>query len=290
MLLLVLLVTGFVRAPAAPLEAKRISVFVSVLPQKYFVERIGDQHVDVSVMVGPGLSPEIYEPTPRQMARLSHAHVYFCIGVPFEDAWMKRIAATSPRMRMVDCGQEFPTGGTSTYGRDDAPDGESPSREDPHIWTSPKLVKGLAKHIRDALIEIDPAHRREYERNHQGFIADLGRLDREIRALFANAQIRKFMVFHPSWEYFADTYGLEQIPIEIEGKQPGAKALARLIDLGKAEQLRAIFVQKQFDVSIAEAIASEIGAEIIQVDPLAENYMDNLRYVAQLFAHSMGRR
>ena len=285
-----LLVTAFVRAPAAPLEANRISVFVSVLPQKYFVERIGDPHVDVSVMVGPGLSPEIYEPTPRQMTRLSQAHVYFCIGVPFEDAWMKRIAATNPSMRMVDCGQEFPTGSTSTYGRDDAPDAESPSREDPHIWTSPKLVKGIAKHIRDALIEIDPAHRSEYERNHQGFIADLGRLDREIRALFANAQIRKFMVFHPSWEYFADTYGLEQIPIEIEGKQPGAKALARLIDLGKAEQLRAIFVQKQFDVSIAEAIASEIGAEIIQVDPLAENYMDNLRYVAQLFAHSMGGR
>jgi len=255
----------------------QLPVFVSILPQKYFVEQVGGARVAVSVMVGPGQSPETYEPTPRQMTALSNARLYFSIGVAFEDTWMKRILAANPALRQVPMqrGIAFlPLIG---------PGGE-PRGTDPHIWTSPQRVKIMAASIRDALIEADPGHRDEFESNYHTFIAELDALDREIRAILAPAKGKPFLVFHPAWGYFAKDYGLRQIPIEAEGKEPGAKSLARVIDLGKREGVKVIFVQTQFSRRTAETVASAIGARVVAVDPLAENYPLNLLRVAHEFA------
>lgn len=260
---------------AAPLP-----VFVSILPQKYFVERIGGEHVAVSVMVGPGQSPATYEPTPRQMTALSRARLYFSIGVAFEDVWMKRIQAANPALHLVPMQRGvalLPLTG---------PSGE-PGGKDPHTWTSPLRVKSMAANIRDALIETDPAHRGDYESNYRAFIAELDALDQNIRAILAPAEGKPFLVFHPSWGYFAKDYGLRQIPIEAEGKEPGAKALVRVIDLGKREGVKVIFVQTQFSRRTAETIATAIGARVVAVDPLAENYPQNLLRVAHEFAGAM---
>lgn len=263
-----------------PSRAAPLPVFVSILPQKYFVERVGGKLVTVSVMVGPGQSPETYEPTPRQMTALSRARLYFSIGVAFEDIWMKRITAANSAMRLVPMQRGIallPLAG---------PNGQ-PASTDPHVWTSPPLVKIMAATLRDALIESDPAHRGDYESNHRAFVTELDALDRDIRAILAPARGKPFLVFHPAWGYFAQSYGLRQIPIEAEGKEPGAKSLAHVIELGKREGVKAIFVQAQFSRRTAETVATAIGARVMAVDPLVENYPDNLLLVAREFAEAL---
>ncbi|QBQ54573.1 metal ABC transporter solute-binding protein, Zn/Mn family [Nitrosococcus wardiae] len=263
--------------------ADPLSVFVSILPQKYFVERIGGNRVQVAVMVGPGQSPETYEPTPRQMVKLAQAKLYFRIGVPFENVWLKRIIAANPQMEVVDCRQDIPllsTGETyGTGGRE-----EEHGAIDPHIWTSPALVKIMAGYIRNALTTVEPAYSHLFEENYQAFVQELEQLDRFIRQTLAEVTHYRFMVFHPAWRYFAHTYGLEEIAIEQAGKEPGAKSLAALIERGRREGVRAIFVQKQSSRASAEVVARAIGAKIITLDPLAEDYVNNLRYVATVLA------
>lgn len=282
MLLLVTL-PGVARGaqPPAPIE-----VFVSILPQKYFVERIGGQRVAVSVMVGPGQSPATYEPTPNQLSRLGQARAYFRIGVEFEDVWMKRIAAINPGMRVIDLRHgiavrqvDQPLGAPATSG----------GAADPHVWTSPLLVKIMAATIRDTLSELDPADQVEYGANYQMFARDLDRLDHDIRTMLVGVHRRNFMVFHPAWGYFADTYGLKQIPIETGGKEPGARSLAQVIETGRRERVKVIFVQAQFSRRMAGTIAQALGARVVAVDPLAEDYLDNMRRVAAQFAEAMQR-
>lgn len=282
-LLLVCALSGPTLAAAgkAPTE-----VFVSILPQKYFVEQVGRNHVTVSVMVGPGRSPATYEPTPKQLAHLSTARLYFRIGVAFEDVRMERISAANPQMKVVDTRRGIQLRDIDSVGPGTSGAAGS-GIKDPHIWTNPLLVKIMAGHIRDALIDADPDHRAAYERNYTAFAADLDRLDTWIRDLFRKVRTRSFMVFHPSWGYFADAYGLKQIPIESAGKTPGPRTLSSLIDQGRKEHVRVIFVQQQFSRRTAETVAQALGARVVTVDPLAEDYMDNMRHVAQSFAEAM---
>jgi zinc transport system substrate-binding protein len=263
--------------------AAPLSVFVSILPQKHFVERIGGSRVQVSVMVGQGQSEETYEPTLRQMVKLARARLYFRIGLPFESVWLESIMEANPKIRVVDCQHGIAL--LSTANSHPALEvGDQHKTLDPHIWTSPPLVKIMAVHIRNALIAVDPAYSHQFEENYQALIHDLDQLDQFIRKTLAGITHHRFMVFHPAWRYFAHTYGLEEIAIEQAGKEPGAKFLAALIEQGRQENIRAIFVQKQFSRAKAELVARAIGAEVITLDPLAEDYANNLRHVATVLA------
>ena len=145
----------------------------------------------------------------------------------------------------------------------------------------------MAARIKDILIALDPAHESDYQRNYQDFADDLDILDEDIREMLKDKKTRSFMVYHPAWGYFADTYDLKQIPIETEGKEPGAKQLVELIERARADRIRVIFVQSQFARGNAEAVAKAIGAIVVSVDPLAENYLDNIRAIAHSFAEAL---
>ena len=256
--------------------AEPLPVFVSILPQKYLAERIAGDHVRVSVMVGPGASPATYEPTPRQMALLSEATIYFQIGVPFEKVWIERLADVNREMKVVHTSEAVMTR-----------DLENHAGRDPHVWTSPLLAGHIARTMTDALVASLPGRRSELEQNYARLASDLALLDAEIRRIFGTVKGRKFIVFHPSWGYFADSYGLEQIAIEEHGSEPAASRLAALIEEAEREEIRTIFVQKHFSRRNAEAVAKAIGAEVVAVDPLAEDYIANLRSVAALIAEAM---
>jgi zinc transport system substrate-binding protein len=264
---------------------KQIKVFVSILPQAYFVERVGGERVDVSVLVGPGHSPATYEPTPRQMAELGKASLYFRIGVPFEDVWMMRISSANPNMKVIDTRRGIVLRPMKAYHPDEVEQHhlDPKGTKDPHVWLSLRLVKIQAQNICNALALEDPAQRAYYEANLRAFHQDLDRLDAEIRETLENLKTRKFMAFHPAWGYFARDYGLEQIPIEVEGKEPSARALANLIKRAKQEGIKVVFVQAQFSTRNAETIARAIGGQIIQIDPLAMDYLENMRKIAETF-------
>lgn len=284
--------------------ADRIPVAVSILPQKYFVQQIGRDLVEVQVMVAPGASPHTYEPKPRQMADLARAKAYFAIGVAFERVWVRRIAAANPQMRVfhTDHGIEKVAmtaphrhgrahghhgNGAQAHPDDDKPPQQAVAHEhallDPHIWLSPALVKIQARTIMTALQEIDPGHRTVYAANYNRFAAALDELDAHLKAVFEGRQGLRFMVYHPSWGYFAAAYGLRQVPIEIEGKDPKPAHLQALIERARREKIRVIFVQPQFSTKSAEVVAREIGGQVVHADPLAENWAANLRAVAEKF-------
>ena len=285
-LLFLLIFTLFFIYPS--FAAERVSVFVSISPQTYFVQQIGKDLVTVQVMVPPGASPATYEPKPRQMADLSKTKIYFAIGVPFENIWLKKIAAASPGMTVVHTDDGIEKIPMASHLHDAAAahheaDPHGHRGLDPHIWLSPPLVKIQALTIMSALQEVDPSNRAVYEANTQQFIARIDRLDNELKAIFADKHGLQFMVFHPSWGYFARTYRLKQVAVEIEGKDPRPAQLKTLIEHARKKGINIIFVQPQFSTKSAQLVASEIGAQVAFADPLAEDWLGNLREVANKF-------
>lgn len=279
--------TSVYASPRVPGDHKaKINVFVSILPQAYFVERVGGDQVDVSVMVGPGQSPATYEPRPKQMAELSKAKLYFRIGVPFESVWINRITVTNRRMKVVDTRRGIELLPIKAYQHDENESHYHHDKgvEDPHIWLSLRLVKIQAHNICHALIAQDPAHKSYYEGNLASFHNDLDKLDAEIIKILRAPKASPFLVFHPVWGYFARDYGLEQVPIEVEGKKPSAKTLARLIKQAKQEGIKVVIVQQQFSEKSADTVARAIGGKIIHVDPLAKDYLNNMKKIAETLA------
>jgi zinc transport system substrate-binding protein len=260
--------------------APKLSVYVSILPQKYFVQQICKEFADVQVMVPPGASPATYEPRPKQMAAISNTRLYFSIGVPFEKAWLKKIAATNPDMVIVPTDQGIKKIPMAVHRHRDKEEPSELGPLDPHIWLSPPLVKIQAGTILKAVQEADPDRHTIYEVNYRAFISQLSDLDGELRNTFDGRQGLQFMVFHPSWGYFAATYGLKQVPIEIEGKEPKPAQLKELIERAREHGIKFIFVQPQFSSRSAKLIAREIGGQVIYADPMAENWAGNLQAVA----------
>jgi zinc transport system substrate-binding protein len=269
-------------------ETPGLTITVSVLPQRYFVRRIVGDRFDVDVMIPPGHNPATYAPTPRQMQALSRSRLYFRIGyIPFEKAWLKTIAANNPRMKIVDTSV-----GVDLIKGDSMEEEHHPHRHhhggiDPHIWLSPRAVKIQVKHMLDALVKMDGKNREFFQTNYREFLRDIEKLDREIKVSLESCRGRKFMVFHPAWSYFAREYGLVQIPIEMEGKNPTPGELKKTIDLAKAEDIQVIFVQKQFDNHNARAVAEEIAGQVVFMDPLAEDWLANMQRIAQTLRHAL---
>lgn len=262
---------------AEPRAEKKINVFVSIAPQRDFVEQIGGDRVAVNVMVGPGQSPELYEPTPRQMARLAEAELYFSIGMPFEASWLPKVRQNNPALKIVACcaglaklaGHEH--GGHEHDGHD--------SGLDPHVWTDPNNVIAITGLIEASLASHDAAHAQDYRRAARVFTEQLRALDRLIAEQTAALKNRVLIVAHPSWGYFAERYGLIQRSIEQDGKEIQGRSLAQLIEFARQSNIKAVFTQPQFNGRAAGVIAAEVGATVYELDPLATGYIENMRAV-----------
>jgi zinc transport system substrate-binding protein len=270
--------------PGVGNSAEPLSVFVSILPQKYFVDKIGGDLVHVSVMVPPGANPHLYEPRPGQMAALAKTRIYFAVGVTFEVAWLPRLAPINPSMKIVHTEegiQKIPMESPHPEEQGEHPDGHG--TKDPHVWLSPPEVKIQAKNILRALQEADPENKAVYERNFKAFEKEIDDIDGELKKIFAGKKGMKFMVFHPSWGYFARAYGLEQVPVELEGKEPNPGRLKALIELARKEGIKVIFVQPQFSTKGAEIVAKAIEGQVVIADPLSPDWSNSLREQAEKF-------
>lgn len=280
-------VLGTVADQPADAPPEKLTVAVSILPQAHFVERVGGERVRVIVLVGPGQSPHAYEPTPKQVAELAGAQAYFTIGVEFERGILPRLRSSFPKLRIVDTRAGVPlrtmtrteTSTECDHGHDHGYH-DHQGTPDPHIWLSPRLVRIQAQTIGDALAALDPPGAETYRRKLADFQADLDRLHDRLEAAFAGLKGREVFVFHPAFGYFLDEFGLRQIPVEIEGKEPTARQLATVIERAKAAGVRVIFVQPQFSRKSAEAVAEAISGVVVPLDPLARDFTANLEDIA----------
>lgn len=252
---------------------QKLIVFVSILPQADFVRQLGGDRVEVSVMMPPGANEHNYEPDTGQLKALSKADLYVKVGhLPFEDAWMERFISTNRDMLVVDSSQSIEM-----------------IEHNPHIWLSPRLVKIQAETISAALVDLDPENQDYYLQHKQLFLRELDKLDQEITANLSGVKGKSFLVYHPAWGYFARDYGLQEIAIEEHGKEPGAREMSRIIDYAKKNNIKTIFDSAQHSTHSADAIAAELGARVVLLDPLPADYMDNMRKVTKTMATELGR-
>ena len=297
---LALLMMPACRSEQPPKQEARPLVVVSIMPQAYFVERVAGNLVNIEILVGPGQSPHTYDPTPKQIARLADAKVFFRIGTAFEDAVIEQAVAANPHLLIVDTRRgirlrriqegeaEEEAGHGERAGHDEQPqhgrhqlhDEDQPGGLDPHIWLAPLLVKTQAQTICEVLCRMDSAHESTYRQNLRSFHRDLDNTDAQLKAALAPLKGREFFVYHPAFGYFADAYGLKQIAVETGGREPSAKHLAGLIAKARRAGVRLIFLQPQFGPAGAKALAAEIGGAVVPMDDLARDYLTNLKDMA----------
>ncbi|MCW8931010.1 MAG: zinc ABC transporter substrate-binding protein [Gammaproteobacteria bacterium] len=257
---------------AAPIE-----VFVSILPQQYIVERIGGELVNVNVMVKPGQSPETFEPSPKMMSLYSSSDVYFTIGLPFEQVWIDRVASLNDAISIVQtqASSEFLIKEELEHHGH-----EAHHSWDPHTWLSPVMFLEQAKIVLNELKLLSPKNKSIFLNNYNKLEEEVKVINNEFLALFKLNNKKNFITFHPAFSYFAKEYGLTQISIEVEGKEPSAKQIAQVIDRIKNENVSYILIEKQFNQVIPKTIAKSVGAQLLILDPLALDYFVNMRDIA----------
>ncbi|QOR62796.1 metal ABC transporter solute-binding protein, Zn/Mn family [Sulfurovum sp. ST-21] len=262
-----------------------INAIVSILPEKTFVKAIGGEKVTVTVMVLPGNSPHTYEPKPAQMQKISRADLYFAIGVEFEKVWLSKFQSLNPKMEVIDLSEGIKKLPMVSAHHHDNDHHEHEKELDPHIWTAPEHVVQIAQKICDTLARKDPLNKAYYKTNLNAFLNSIRRTDKEIRNILSPLpKGTRFMVFHPSWGYFAKAYGLVQMPVELEGKNPKPKELITILKEAREENITAIFTQPEFSDSSARVIADELEIPVIKVSPLAADWSANLLRIAKAIA------
>ncbi len=254
-------------------------VTVSILPQKYIVEKIAGDLVDVQVLVPPGASPSTYSLVPSQMKDLSRSKVWLRIGkIGFEDAWHEKIEQGNPDLKVFDTSRmaEWIAAEEEVHG-----DHVHLHGIDPHIWMSPEEVEQIAELTYQALADLYPDKSAAFNANFEAFRSEIDVLDEDLIRQFDGLENRKFIIFHPALTYLARDYGLEQVSLEIDGKEPSAKHMSQLVKTAKDEGIRVVFIQKEFDQENARQLAEELDGEVVQIDPLNENWEEQIREIAE---------
>ena len=284
--------------PDKDIDEEKIRVVVSILPQAEFVESVGGDKVEVTVIIPPGASPHTYELNPGQLEEISKAKIYITVGsgIGFELVWTSKIIEMKREMLIVDCSKGVELIEESHKNDEDFENEHGYDKEaeevykskhnniDPHIWLSLKNAKIMVENIYKGLIQIDSGNQNYYEKNKDNYLEELDRLDDEISQLLSKKKNRKIMVFHPAWAYFAKDYGILQISIEEEGKEPTPKGIENLINQAMEYDIKIIFASPEFSAQSAETIAREIGGSVALVSPLEKNYLENISKVARAFA------
>jgi zinc transport system substrate-binding protein len=264
-----------------------ISVFVSIPPQKYFVEKIGGDYCRVQALIPAGASPHTFEPKPRQLAELAKADCYFSVGVEMERVWLPKLLSIQPALPVIptDSGIEkvMMEEADGDMGHNGGDGHDHHEGADPHIWLSPDLVKLQASIILRALQELDTAHAVAYQEQFDRFMDEIDSLKLRITGRLRDCGAGKhFMAFHPSWGYFARAFGLHQIAVEVEGKEPGMRQLGEIVSRARREGVKSVLVQPGFSAKTASVIAHQIGGRTLVADPLAEDWAENLERVAEV--------
>lgn len=258
-------------SPPAFLSPPPLTVLVSVAPYKALIEAIAQDALHVEVVVPPGASPHFFEPTPKQLQAISQGSLWFTIGEPFEQQILPALKAHNPHLQTEDLRQGLNLIGTGVGA-------------DPHIWLSPKLMQIQAQTILKALVHQYPDKMTLFSEGFNQVQQTLGKLDAAIQKELDPLQQRTVLVSHPAFGYFCRDYGLRQLPIEQEGRDPAPKQLTQLLQEARLLNIETVFIEPQYSNKAARVIAQELGANLVMVNPYAEEYFDNMQAMAQAFA------
>jgi zinc transport system substrate-binding protein len=266
--------------------SEKMQLTVSIIPQKYLASYIAGDKFEIQVMLPGGSNHETYEPAPRDMEKISLSKLYLALGsLDFELAWLDRLKASNPDMMVINTGRGIEMIKGHSHNTDNKAEPET-AGIDPHTWLSPSCMKIQAANICNALSIADKANSDFYKYNLLKFNLMADSVDSIIHKKLDPLAGKSILIFHPSLAYFARDYKLKQISIELEGKEPSAAYLGKLVKIAKQEGIKAIFISKEFDTRHAEAIAREIGGKVMVFDPMAENWKENLVLLADLIAEN----
>lgn len=279
------------KRPDTPLIA------VSILPHQYAVEKIAGTHARTVTLVGPGQSPHSYEPTPRQMSALSQADAWILSHTDFEVALVPKISAQYPDLLLVDGTKGVKFRSVEEHGHeesDDAHDGQDeehtegiPIDLDRHTWLGREPMKLFASTVADTLKTLDPERSAAYQANLEAFHEEIDTLFETLAIQLAPLRDESVLVYHPSFGYFLDEFGISQEAVETGGKEPTAKILSELVGRAREDRVKAVFVQAQFPTSAAKNVAQAIGAEVVPLDPLAYDWSTNIKAIGEALVRSL---
>lgn len=254
---------------------KERTISVSILPQRYFVERIAGDFVKVNVMIPPGANPAVSDLSTEQLKALHNSSIYFAVGyLPFELSNLYPFLEKQKEVLLVkqSVGMDLEAG-SCNHGHDHGyGDCSHEGGFDPHVWMSPRYAKMMVRTMLDVLAAKFPDQKEFFEKNYRRFKSEIDSIDQEARRIIPEKKNKTFLIYHPALTYFARDYGMEQISIEDEGKEPNPAHIKEVIDTCRAKGIRIVFIQNQFDVANAKSIAKEINGEVITIDPLSPDW------------------
>lgn len=265
-------------------EQNHAQLTVTIEPLRYFTQFIAGDKFQVSSMVPQGSSPETYDPVPQQLINLANSKAYFRIGyIGFEQNWMSRLQKNTPQMKVFDTSAGIKTIHTHHIHADH---GHEPFSDiDPHIWNSTVNARIIADNVYKGLCEIDPKNKNYFFRNKNKLIDEISKTERIITQLTKDTKNRSFLIFHPALSYFSRDYGFRQNCIEEEGKEPSPIQLRQLIAKCKAENIKVIFIQEEFDKRNAELIAKETNIKLVAINPLSYEWSKEMIHIAKTLSH-----
>ncbi|MGE3181293.1 MAG: metal ABC transporter solute-binding protein, Zn/Mn family, partial [Phycisphaerae bacterium] len=250
-------------------------------------EQIGGEHCDVTTLVPAGQSIHTFEPTPKQISALRSADVVFTIGLPLEDRFLAALPKNADKPRIVSLREGIALRDLDDHDHEHHDHGHDHGDKDPHFWLSPDNAIVMSGRIVESLNAIS-------EGSHEDFAANAKRLEEELHKLadFCKAELspftgRQVLVFHPSYGYFFDPYEIKQIPVEIAGREPTPREISDMLEAARAANAKAILVQPQQFGRSAKLIAARLNIDTITFDPLAPDYIENIRMVVPKIARAL---
>lgn len=280
LILNLLLVTGCIVSCSEEGKKKEI-VTVTIQPQKYFAEKIAGNRFDIDCIIPNGMSPESYDPSPSHLVRVGKSRAYFKIGyIGFEMAWLDKLMQNNPDMKLYDNSQGVELLKTTHVCNDESLHLHL-ENIDPHIWTSPKEAAVIAENMYRAFAELDPEHKEEFEKNYLELKAQIAQTDSAVTSMLSKVPGRMFVIYHPTLSYLARDYGLQQLSVEMDGKEPSPFYLKTVMDIARKNRADVIFVQKEFDSKNVRIMADELNAEVVEINPLSYDWNEETIRIAK---------
>lgn len=264
-------------------------ITVSIEPLRFIAEEIAGDYFEVTTLVPKGSSPETYEPTPKQMMALNKSCVYFSVGqLGFERSWLEKLQAAAPDVKFVNTGDNIIKNQTRGYTKKVSDCCGHDGCSDPHIWTTPHNMKMMAEIVCSTLCCVDSIHADDFRTNLKALNDRLDACDAYIVSCVKELSQKTFLIYHPTLTYFAQDYGLQQLAVEQEGKEPTTKQLAQIIRTCREKKVRVVFIQQEFDRKNAELIAKEIGARLVTINPLSFDWEEQMHIIADELSKTSG--